>query len=174
MQQFTVPHTPQQNGVTERKNITLVECARSMLKGKNLSNGFWVEVVRIAVYLKNRSPIRSLEFKTPFEALYGYKPGVKHLRIFGCKAFAHIPKEDRRKLDSKSIRCTFIGYCSSYKAYKLFNPSTHKIFVSRDVIFQESDKHNEEWNILYLVEEESEETGNNQDQQQTKTEDEQQ
>ena len=73
-----------------------------MLKGKNLSNGFWAKAVSTAIYLKNRSPTRSLESKTPFEALYGYKPPIKHLRIFGCKAFSHIPKEDRRKLDSKA------------------------------------------------------------------------
>lgn len=108
-----------------------------MLKGKNLSNGFWAKVLNTAIYLKNRSPTKSPEFKTPYEALYGFKPAVKHLRVFGSKAFAHIPKEDRRKLDSKAIRCTFIGYCSQYKAYRLFNPSTHKIFVSRDVIFHE-------------------------------------
>ena len=132
-----------------------------MLKGKNISNGFWVEAVSTAVYLKNRSPTRSLEFKTPFEALYGYKPAVKHLRIFGCKAFAHIPKEDRKKLDSKAIRCNFIGYCSSYKAYRLFNPSTHKMFVSRDVKFheqdsEETDEHYDGWDILYFEEEDAE------------------
>ena len=140
-----------------------------MLKGKDHSNGFWVEALNTAVYLKNMSPTKSLEFKTLYEALYGFKPPVKHLRVFGSKEFAHIPKEDWRKLDSKAIRCTFIGYCSQYKAYRLFNPSTHKIFVSRDVIFheqdhEESDKRNEEWDISFLVEEESEETGNNQDQ----------
>ena len=125
LQQFTVPHTPQQNGVTERKNRTLVECAISMLKGKNLSNCIWAEAVSTAVYLKYRSPTRSLEFKTHFEVLYGYNHVVRNLRIFGCKEFSHIPKEDRNKLHSKSIICTFIGYCSSYKAYRLFNPSTH-------------------------------------------------
>ena len=70
-----------------------------MLKGKNLSNGFWDEAINTAVYLKNRSPTRSLDFKTPFEALFGYKPAVKHLRVFGSKDFAHIPKEDRKNLD---------------------------------------------------------------------------
>jgi len=82
-----------------------------MLKGKNLSNGFWAKALNTAVYLKNRSPTKSLEFKTPYEALYVFKLVVKHLRVFGSKAFAHIPKEDRRKLDSKAIICTFIGYC---------------------------------------------------------------
>ena len=78
LQQFTVPHTPQQNGVAERKNRTLVECARSMLQGKNISNGFWAEAINTTVYLKNRSPTKSLELKTPFEAFYGYKPKVSH------------------------------------------------------------------------------------------------
>lgn len=125
--------------------------------------------------MKNKSPTRSLESKTPFEALYGYKAIVKHLRIFGCKTFSHIPKEDRRKIDSKAIRCTFIEYCSSYKVYRLFNPSTHKIFVSRDVKFheqdnEEPDEHYDGWDISYFEEEEAE---NNQGQQQTKAEDEQ-
>ena len=111
-QQFTVPHTPQQNGVAERKNRTLVECARSMIKGKNLSNGFWDEAISIVVYLKNRSPTKILDHKTPFESFYGYKLEVSHLRIFESKAFAHIPKEDRRKLDAKAIKCIFIGYCT--------------------------------------------------------------
>ena len=142
-----------------------------MLKGKNLSNGFWVEVVNTAIYLKNRSPTKSLESKTPFEALYGYKLAVKHLRIFGYKSFSHIPKEYRRKLDSKAIRCTFIGYFLPYKAYILFKPSTHKIFVSRDAIFhekdhEESDKWNEEQDIPFLVEEGSDESGDENERQQ--------
>ena len=83
-----------------------------MIKGKNLSNGFWVEAISIVVYLKNRSPTKILENKTPFEDFYGYKLEVSHLRIFGSKAFSHIPKEDRRKLDAKEIKCIFIGYCT--------------------------------------------------------------
>jgi hypothetical protein len=69
-----VPHTPRQNGVAERKNRTLVECARSMIKSKNLSNGFWAEAINTVVYLTNRSPTKILEEKTLFEAFYGYKP----------------------------------------------------------------------------------------------------
>ena len=62
-----------------------MEYARSMLKGKNLSNGFWVEALNITIYLKNRSPTKSLEFKTLYEVLYGFKLVVKHLRVFGSK-----------------------------------------------------------------------------------------
>jgi hypothetical protein len=129
VQHFIVPHTPQQNGVAERKNRTLVECARSMMKGKNLSNAFWAEAINTAVYLKNRSPTRCLDNVTHFKTLYGSKPIVHNLKVFGCKVFAHIPKENRKKLDAKAIKCIFIGYCSEFKAYKLFDPSTHKVFA---------------------------------------------
>ena len=109
IQQFIVPSTPQQNDVAERKNKTLVECARIMLKGKYISNGFWVEAIKIVVYLKNRSPTKILDSKTPIEVLYGYKHQVGHLKISSSKAFAHIPKDERRKLDAKSVKCTFLG-----------------------------------------------------------------
>eukprot|EP00253_Pinus_taeda_P017728 PITA_17728 len=99
LQQFTVPHTPQQNGVAERKNRTLVECAHSMLQGKNISNVFWDEATNTIVYLKKRSLAKTLELKTPFEAFYGYKPK---------------------------------------NAYKLFDPSTHRLLTSRDVVFHEN------------------------------------
>jgi transposase InsO family protein len=138
IQQFNVSHTPQQNGAAERKNMTLVGCAHSMLKGKNISNGFWAESINTVVYLKNRSPTKILDLKTPFEVLYGYKPEVGHLRIFGSKAFSHIPKDERRKLDAKYVKCIFIGYCDDHKAYKLFDLSTHKLIASRDVIFHEN------------------------------------
>jgi hypothetical protein len=105
-----------------------------MMKGKNISNDFWAEAVSTIVYLKNISPTRRLDHKTPFKSLYDSKPTVNNLRIFGCKYFAHIPKENRKKLDPKAIKCIFIGYCSEFKAYKLFDPSTHKVFASRDVV----------------------------------------
>ena len=150
-QQFTVPHTPQQNGVAERWNRTLVESARSMLQGKNISNSFWAEAINTAVYLKNRCPTKQLVFQTPFEVLHGYKPDVSHFKVFGCTAFAHIPKANRRKLDAKSIKCVFIGYCADHKAYKLFDPSSHKLFASRDVLFHEqadkSNTKNDAWHI---------------------------
>jgi hypothetical protein len=90
-----------------------------MMKGKNLSNAFWAEAINTAVYLKNRSPTRCLDNVTPFEALYGSKPVVNNLKVFGCKDFAHYPKENRRKLDAKSIKCIFIGYCSEFKATQI-------------------------------------------------------
>lgn len=133
-----MPHTSQQNGVTERKNRTLVECVHNMLQGKNISNGFWDEAIIIVVYLKNRSPTKGLELKTCFEAFYGYKPKVIHLKVFGCKEFSHIPKDERRKLDEKSIKCIFIGYYDDQKSCRLFDPNTHRVIASRDVVFHEN------------------------------------
>eukprot|EP00253_Pinus_taeda_P018459 PITA_18459 len=177
--QYTVPHTPQQNGVAERKNKTLVECARSMLQGKGLSNIFWAEAINTDVYLKNRSPTRFLGFKTPFEALYGFKPAVNHLRVFGSKAFAHVPKADRKKLDPKAVKCIFVGYGTEFKAYKLFNPESRKTFASRDVVFHEQVQERkadvgDDWHIPLLLEESSEDEREQVQEQKEENEEEQQ
>jgi len=118
--------------------MTLVEFACNLLKSKNLSNGFWAETINIVVYFKNRSTTNILDLKTHFEVIYGYKHEVGHLRIFCSKAFAHIPKDERRKLDAKSVKCIFIGYCDDHKAYKMFDLGSHKLIARRDVIFHEN------------------------------------
>jgi hypothetical protein len=134
--ELTVRYTPQQNGVCERKNRTIVEMARCMLKEKNLPRKFWAEAVSCAVYILNRSPTKSLMNITPHEAWYGSKPDVSHLKVFGSIAYALVPGEIRRKLDDKAEKCIFIGYGERSKAYKLFNPKTEKIVI-RDVRFDE-------------------------------------
>jgi len=109
-----------------------------MLQGKNIYNGFWAKTINTTVYLKNRSQTKRLEVQTFFEVFHGYKPEVNHLRVFGCKAFAYVPKDERRKLDEKSIERIFVGYCTNKKSYKLFHPSSHKLIASRDVVFHEN------------------------------------
>ncbi|KAL8135853.1 hypothetical protein AgCh_010456 [Apium graveolens] len=99
--QLTTAYTPQQNGVTERKNRTILDMARSMVKAKHLPRTFWAEAVQCAVYLLNRCPTKSVRNKTPNEAWSGSKPSVGHLRIFGYIAYAHIPDQKRKKLDDK-------------------------------------------------------------------------
>ena len=128
--QKTTPYTPQQNGVAERMNRTLMEKARSMLSGTGLGQEFWAEGVEIACYLVNRSPSSVLEDKTPHEVWTGKKPSLSHLRVFGCDAYVHVPKEKRTKLDNKSERCIFIGYKDGLKGYKLWNPETRKVVYS--------------------------------------------
>ena len=125
------------------------------MKGKHISKGFWDEAVRTIVNLNNMSPTTILGHKNPFESLYGYKPKLGHIRVFGIEAFSHVSKDDRRKLDAKSIKCIFIGYCDDHKAYKMFDPSMHKVFPSRDVIFHENTDectrvdNNDTWCIPY-------------------------
>jgi len=134
-----------------------------MTKGKNLSNGFLPKAISIAVHLKNKSPTRCLDVKNPFEAFYDFKPAVHLLSVFGSRSFAHIPKEDRKKLEAKSIKCIFVGCCSDFKAYKMFNPTTHKVFASRDVIFHEhvdevnKDRSYEEWHMPLLIDDNNDE-----------------
>ena len=115
----TTPYTPQQNGVVERMNKTLMEKARSMLSSARIGQEFWAEAVETACYLVNRSPTSSLIDKTPQELWNGKKPSIKHLKVFGCDAYVHVPKEKRSKLDNKYEKCIFIGYKDGMKGYKL-------------------------------------------------------
>lgn len=132
----TVPYTPQQNGVSERMNRTIMDKARTMLHEANLSKEFWGEAVYVAAYLTNRSPTNALlDNSTPFEKWFGQKPDVSKLRIFGCTAYAHVPKEKRKKLDVRSQPFLFIGY--SNNGYRLWNASERKVEISRDVVFNE-------------------------------------
>jgi hypothetical protein len=135
--QLTTAYTPQQNGVAERKNRTVVEMARSMLQTKGLSNSFWGDVVGTSVYILNRCPTSALDMMTPYEAWYEKKPNVNHFRVFGCVAYVHVVDQKRQKLDPKSELCIFLGYSEQIKAYRLYNPLTNSIVVSRYVIFYE-------------------------------------
>ena len=137
--QLSTPYTPQQNGLSERKNRSLLNMARSMLQLAGLSHKFWEEAVGTACYIQNRGFHRSLGMTTPFELWHGHKPNLDNLRIFGCIAFAFVPEVKRNKLDARATKSIFIGYgeANGYKAYKLFNPTTQRIFFSRSVVFQE-------------------------------------
>jgi hypothetical protein len=144
--QSTSRYTPQQNGVAERKNQTIMNMARSLLKEKCLSNAFWVEAVACSPCLLNRSPTTSLNMKVPQEECSGTKLNVSHPRTFGCIAYAHIPSELRKKLDDKSEKCIFTGYSETSKAYRLYNPISKKLILSRDVKFLENQLLNESGN----------------------------
>ena len=132
----TVPKTPQQNGVAERLNRTLVESARSMLLDANLPKRYWAEAISTAVYLKNRCPTKAVQEMTPFEVWYGKKPSVDHLRVFGCDAY----KDERGKFDTKARRCILLGYGEETKGYRLYDDKVKKVLYSRDVKFNESAK----------------------------------
>ncbi|MCO5610117.1 hypothetical protein L7F22_064352 [Adiantum nelumboides] len=125
--QCTMPYTPQQNGVAERKNMSLMEMARCMLKAKSLPHKLWMEAVACAAHVLNRCPTCALKTITPYESWYDKKPSVSYLRVFGCLAYAHIPQQLRGKLDDKAVKCIFVGYSSGSKGYRLYNLTTNKI-----------------------------------------------
>ena len=135
--QLTTPYTPQQNGVSERMNRTLMEMARSMLYHADLPQELWAEAVSTAAYLRNRCPTSTFLGATPYERWFGSKPNVDHLRIFGCPVYVHTPDQKRRKLDPKAFKGLFVGYPAGTKGYKIFDPDTRKMVCSRDVSFLE-------------------------------------
>ncbi|TYK29919.1 Retrovirus-related Pol polyprotein from transposon TNT 1-94 [Cucumis melo var. makuwa] len=141
--QLTAPYTPQQNGVSERRNRYIMEMTRCILHEKSLPKKFWAEAANTTVFFQNRLPTKAVKEKTPFKAWYGYKPSLKFLKVFGCLCFTHVPQSKRDKLDMRASSGVFIGYSSISKAYKIFQPQTGKIVVSRDVHFVED----EEWNF---------------------------
>ena len=134
----SIARTPEQNGVSERENRTVVESARSMLLTSRLPKNMWVEAVGCAIYLLNRVPCRATPDATPFERFFNRKPDVSHLKVFGCDAYLHIPKEERSKFDSKSLKCHFVGYSDTQKGYRLWDPVHRKLKIGRDVKFDES------------------------------------
>lgn len=136
--ELTVPYSPQQNGIAERLNRTLMEMARSIMYHSGVPMSFWAEALSSAVYIRNRCPTAALKDVTPFERWYNKKPDVSNLKVFGCKAFVHVPDSKRKgKLSKKSLQCVFIGYPSNGNGFKLYNPTTRQMFSSRDVVFAE-------------------------------------
>lgn len=135
--QVTVPYSPQQNGVSERKNRTVMEMARSIIFEKKLPKTFWAEAVATSVYLLNRLATKAVSDKTPIEAWSGNKPSVQHLKIFGCICYYHVPEVKRSKLDEKARKGVFVGYATESKGYRIFDLHDSKIAISRDVTFDE-------------------------------------
>ena len=99
---------------------------------------FWAEAENWSIHILNRCPTTALENMTPQEAWTGYKPRVDHFQIFRCLAHVHVPDHKRIKLDDKSKTHIFLGVSKESKAYKLFDPITKKITISRDVKFEEN------------------------------------
>ena len=145
--QLTTPYTPQHNGVAERKNRTVMNMVRSMLVEKNVPKVLWPEAVNWAFYLLNRCPTSSVKDVTPEEAWSGIKPSVAHLRVFGCIVHTHIPDVHRTKLKDKSRRGVLFGLSVESKGYKLFDPTSKRMTLSRDVIFEEDKKW--DWDATY-------------------------
>ena len=136
MRHKTMWMTPQQNGLVERMNRTILERVRSMLSNAKLPTSFWAEAVNTAVYLINRCPSSAIEFKTPMEKWSKHAPDLSNLKVFGCTSYVHV---NEGKLHPRSMKCIFLGYPKGVKGYRLWNPNTRKCVISRDVVFKESE-----------------------------------
>jgi hypothetical protein len=134
---LTVPHSPQQNGRAERFNRTIMEKASAMLHHAGMSQGFWETAVVTACHLYNRTPTRSNKWRTPLELWNGTIPDVLYYRVYGCKAYYHVPDHNRRKLDPKSREAVFVGYEPHSKGYTLWDSCSRSLVSSRDVTFDE-------------------------------------
>lgn len=136
---LTAPYTPEQNGLSERENRTLVEMARTFMysnEDAHFPKALWAELVRTAVYVLNRTGKSSVEDKTPHELWFGKTPRIHHLRIIGSTCYAHVPGERRRKMDMKAIKGYLVGY-DGEERYRIYVKEDSKIITSRDVKFQE-------------------------------------
>ncbi|KAH9671138.1 hypothetical protein KPL70_017236 [Citrus sinensis] len=135
--QFTVAYTPQQNEVAERMNRTLTERIRAMLRTAGLPNSFWAKAAKTACYIVNRSPSTVIGLKTAMEMWTGKLADYSYLHAFGCPVYVMYNAQERTKLDPKYRRCIFLGYADRVKGYRLWDPTTHNIVISKDVIFIE-------------------------------------
>lgn len=133
-----MPGSPQQNRLAERWNRTILDKMRSMIHSASLSLGFWELAADAAVHIYNRTPSRVIGWRAPHELWASRVPDVSYFRVFGCLAYVHVPEGKRQKLDPRSTIMTFVGYEPGSKGYRLWNPTTQTIVLSRDVTFDES------------------------------------
>jgi len=120
--QYTMPGTPQQNGVAERRNRTLIDMIRSMMSDSTLPKNLWSYALKTANYLLNRVPSKAVQ-KTPFELWTNRKPSLRHLHVWGCPAEARIYNPHEKKLDSRTISGYFLGYPEKSKGYVFYCPN---------------------------------------------------
>ena len=135
----TVRDTPQQNGVAERMNQTLLERARCMLSNAGLTRRFWAEAVTTACYITNRGPHTGIDCKTPYKVWTGKPADYSNLRVFGCTAYYHV---NEGKLEPRAKKGIFVGYGEGVKGYRIWSPSENRVILSRSVIFDESSMFN--------------------------------
>jgi hypothetical protein len=131
--ELIVPYNPQQNGVAECKNKTIVEAVCAVIHDQGFSMFLWAEACHTVVYIQNKSPHTILGKLTPEEVFTGTRPDVSHLRIFGSVCYCHVPLEKRKKLDPTGEKGILVGYSEVSKAYRIFVPARRRIVVCRDV-----------------------------------------
>nr|GFB75051.1 retrovirus-related Pol polyprotein from transposon TNT 1-94 [Tanacetum cinerariifolium] len=136
-QQFSAARTPQQNGVVERRNRTLVEAARTMLTFVNLPSFLWAEAIATTCFTQNHSIIHKRFDKTPYELIKKIKPNIKFFRVFECRCYLLNDYDNVEKLKAKGDIGVFVGYSKESAAFRIYNKRTRKIHESVNVNFDE-------------------------------------
>ena len=136
--QYSAPYTPQQNGVAERKNRTLMDAARTMMAEFKSPYNFWAEAINTACHASNRLYLRKGLNKTPYEILTGNKPNLKYFRVFGCKCFILKKGVRLSKFEARAYEGIFVGYATNSHAYRVLNKSTGLIEETCNVEFDEN------------------------------------
>ena len=133
-----MPGTPSQNGVSERRNRTLIDMVRSMISNSTLPLFLWSEALKTALYILNRVPSKAVP-KTPYEMWTGRKPSVNHFHTWGCHAEAKVYNPQIKKLEPRTTSCFFVGYPERGKGFKFYCTTSHRIVETRTARFIEDD-----------------------------------
>nr|GEY63921.1 hypothetical protein [Tanacetum cinerariifolium] len=136
--EFSVARTPQQNEIAERRNMTLIKAARTMLADSKLPTTFWAEAVNTACYVQNRILVVKPYFKTPYELFKGRSPALSFMRPFGCHVSILNTLDQLGKFDGKSDEGIFVGYSTTSKAFRVYNIRTRKVKENLHITFLEN------------------------------------
>lgn len=135
---LAVPYCSEQNGVSERKNRTILETTRCLLIQAKLPLSFWAEAANTANYIRNHCPSKSLNGRTPYEVWHGKKPNITYFKEFGCRAFCYNRDPKKGKLDPRCKEGIFLGYSSQNKGYRIWLTSERRVEITRHVKFLEN------------------------------------
>jgi transposase InsO family protein len=138
LHRLTCPYTSEQNGIAERKHRHIAETGLSLLAQSHLSNKYWVDAFLTAIYLINRMPTPVLHNNSPYFTLFQRHPDYTTLRSFGCACFPLLRPYNSHKLSFRSKKCIFLGYSTNQKGYRCLDPTSHRVYISRHVVFDET------------------------------------
>jgi histone deacetylase 1/2 len=132
------PHTHQQNGAAKHKHRHIVETGLTLLAHASMPFRYWSDALFTTYFLINRMPSRVLHTKTPVEQLFNESSDYTFLKVFGYACWPHTRPYNQRKLEFRSQKCVFLGYSFQHKGYKCLHILTNRVYISRDVVFDEN------------------------------------